>query len=52
MKKLVLITIVALALGACSNPIVKQAVPSLDHCEHVKYERRGINATIEAECQI
>jgi hypothetical protein len=52
MKNLAAIIAAALALSACTNTQLHTAVPSLNNCAHVKYERNGINAHIEADCQL
>lgn len=44
-----LILAVLLSLPACS---LIQAFPTVSSCEHVKYERNGSKATLEAECNV
>ena len=44
-KKLTALIVVAFMSG-CSG------LPTLDYCDHIKYERTGVKATLIAECTL
>lgn len=39
-----------LTLSGCSQLLSR--LPSLEHCEYVKYERKGTAAHLEADCTL
>lgn len=52
MKTITLLAVVISLLSVAGCAGLRSAIPSLNSCEHVKYERTGIKAHIEAECQL
>lgn len=56
MKTLTALTIVTLLSGCAVLEALglgpKSLVPSLSHCDHVDYERKGQDITIKAKCRV
>jgi len=44
--KIKLLMVTCAALCGCAG------LPTLEHCDHVKYERNGNRATLTAECTL
>lgn len=40
------VLVLALLLGGCAQ------IPTIQHCSEVSYERKGIDITVSAKCQV